>query len=72
LDSNAVYDTDNGTISIKETVSVYEVNKDSLADGVLEAGDVLISATINGKTKIISRQYHIIDMMLDVRQGDTI
>ena len=72
LDSKAVYDSTTGLISIKETVSVYEVSSDSLADGVLQAGDVLVSANINGNTTEITRQYHIIDMMLDVRVGDVV
>lgn len=71
-DSKAVYDSQTGRISIEETVSVYEVSKDSLADGVMQKGDVLLSATVNGKKKDITRQYHIIDMMLDVRVGDVV
>ena len=72
LDSKAVYDSTTGLISIKETVSVYEVSSESLADGVLQAGDILVSATVNGNTTEITRQYHIIDMMLDVRVGDVV
>ena len=72
LDSKAVYDSTTGLISIKETVSVYEVSSGSLADGVLQAGDVLVSANINGNTTEITRQYHIIDMMLNVRVGDVV
>ena len=71
-DSSAVFDSQTGLISIKETVSVYEVTKNSLADGVLQTGDVLVSATLKGDTTVIARQYHIIDMMLDVRAGDTV
>ena len=52
--------------------SVYEVSDGSLADGVLQAGDILVSATVNGNTAEIIRQYHIIDMMLDVRAGDVV
>ena len=71
-DSKAVYDTETGKIKIEETVSVYEVAEGSLAKGMLQTGDVLLSATLNGETVDISRQYHVIDMMLDVRAGDTI
>jgi serine protease Do len=71
-DSGAVYDTATGLLTIKETVSVYEVSDGSLADGVLQAGDILVSATVNGNTAEITRQYHIIDMMLDVRAGDVV
>ena len=72
LDSKAVYDTASGSISIKETVSVYEISESSLAYGALQAEDVLLRAKLNGKTVEITRQYHIIDLMLDVRVGDTV
>jgi len=71
-DSKAVYDSTTGLVSIEETVSVYEVSAGSLADGVLQAEDILVSATVGGNTTNITRQYHIIDMMLDVRVGDVV
>ena len=71
-DSKAVYDSQNGRIGIHETVSVYEVSKGSLADGVLQKGDVLLSATVNGEKTDITRQHHVIDMMLDIRVGDVV
>ena len=71
-DSKAVYDTQTGLMHIQETVSIYEISKGSLADGVLQTGDILLSATIDGKQTQITRQYHIIDMMLDLRVGDTV
>ena len=71
-DSKAVYHSETGSFTIEETVSVYEVTEGSLADGILQAEDVLVSATLNGETTEITRQYHIIDMMLDVRVGDVV
>ena len=71
-DSKAVFDSATALIRIEETVSVYEVSEGSLADGKLQAEDILISATVNGSTTWINRQYHIIDMMLDVRVGDVV
>ena len=71
-DSKAVYDSTTGLISIEETVSVYEVTKGSLAYGILKADDLLVSASFGEKTQIITRQYNIIDMMLDVRVGDAV
>ena len=35
-------------------------------------GDVLCGVTVGEITTEITRQYHIIDMMLDVRPGDTV
>ena len=40
--------------------------------GVLLAGDELISLTIGQETSEITRQYHIIDSMLDMRPGDVV
>ena len=57
---------------IEETVSLYAVSDGSLADGVLEAGDIIVSAVIKGTETKITRQYHIIDIMLDLRVGDKI
>ena len=71
-DARAVYDAENGTVQILETVSVYEVSQESLAGGLLQPGDVLLSAAVNGQTTQITRQYHVIDMMLSVRVGDTV
>ena len=71
-DSKAVYDSTTGLVTIEETVCVYEVTSGSIADGILQAEDVLVSATVNGNTTEITRQYHIIDMMLDVRAGDVV
>ena len=71
-DSKAIYNSETGSFTIEETVSVYEVTEGSLADGILQAEDVFVSATLNGETTEIIRQYHIIDMMLDVRVGDVV
>ena len=71
-DSKAIYNSETGSFTIEETVSVYEVTEGSLADGILQAEDVLVSATLNGEVTEITRQYHIIDMRLEVRVGDVV
>lgn len=71
-DAKAVYHAETGLLSIEEVVSVYGVTEGSLADGVLQAGDVLVFAAVNGNGRAVTRQYHIIDLMLDVRVGDTV
>ncbi len=71
-DSRAVYDSTNGKTYIEETAAIYGVESGSAADGALQAGDVLVSVTLNGITKSITRQHHIIDLMLTVRMGDTL
>ena len=72
IDSKAVYDGETGCVSICETVSIYEVGEGTLAHGILQKGDVVISATLRGETTLVTRQYHIIDMMLNVRAGDVV
>ena len=71
-DSKAVYDAQTGYVRIEETISVHEVSRGALADGVLMAGDVFVSASLNGRSMNITRQYNVIDMMLDARVGDTV
>ena len=71
-DSKAVYDSETGLVFIRETVSVYEVTEGSFSDGILQSGDVIESAVINGQLLSITRQHHIIDLMLDVRVGDVV
>ena len=71
-ESMAVYDVTTGLIKIKEAVSVYGIPSGSLADGVLQDGDVLVSIAINGKLTEITRQYHALDLMLDMRVGDQV
>ena len=70
--SKAVYAPETGLVSIHETVSVYEVNEGSLAEGILQEGDVLLRARLGDRTLEITRQYHIIDLMLDTRVGDVL
>ena len=70
--SKAVYDSQTGRFEIKETVSVSEVNANSLSDGVLKIGDVLQSVVLREEITEITRQHHVIDMMLDVRVGDIV
>lgn len=69
--SRGVYDADSGTMRIEETVEVYEVSPGSAAEGLLQTGDVLAAASLNGEKILLTRQHHIIDLMLKAREGDT-
>ena len=51
---------------------MYEVSDDSLAAGILQADDIFVTASLRGETIEITRQYHVIDMMLDARVGDVV
>lgn len=69
--SNAVYDEDTGMLSIVDTVEIYEVDSTQIGS-VFQPGDVLVSAQLNGVEKKLTRQYHVIDLMLTSRVGDTV
>lgn len=71
IESKAEYDSETGMLSIVETVQVQSVEKDQLGK-VFEVGDLLVSATLNGSTKMLTRQYHLIDLMVTARPGDTV
>ncbi len=70
-DSASVYDGETGAISIRETVEIYEVTPGLIGAG-FRVGDVLVSATLEGKTLPITRQHHVIDLMITTRPGDTV
>ena len=70
--SHAVVDPETGLVSIEEMISVAEVTEGGLADGVLMVGDVICAVTIGEKTVQVTRQYHVIDTMLDARVGSTV
>ena len=69
--SRAVYDKETGLVRIEEAIEVYEVATDSIAHGKLEEGDILLSVELNGQLQMITRQHHVIDLMLHAREGDT-
>ena len=71
-ESKAVYDTETGYTEIKETVVVKSVEETGLAAGVLQAGDVLVSAKIRDVVYEIDRNYILSDAMLNARVGDVI
>jgi S1-C subfamily serine protease len=70
--SGAAFDTEDGSLKIVETVTAVTVSKSGVAYGKIEVGDILKSATLNGKTVEITRTHHIIDLMLTARTGNTL
>ena len=69
--SRAVYDSETGLLTIQDTVQVQSVEKEQLGK-VFEAGDILVSATLNGVTKPLTRQHHLIDLLVTARVGDVV
>ena len=72
IESRAEYNAENMTVSIKEKVMVTEVTEGSMSDGVLEVGDVILYAELNGEVIEVTRQHHIVELMIRVREGDTL
>ena len=69
---STVYDEESGLIIRAEQIMVYEVTAGGLASPILKAGDVVKSITVGDRTVSVTRQYHLIDAMLDVRVGDNV
>ena len=71
-ESKAVYDESTGLTRIVETVTVDSVEESGLAYGSLESGDVLLTATFNGKTVDIDRTFVLSDLLLEAKVGDSV
>lgn len=62
-----------GRVVIEQEVYVTEVSSSGIANGVFEANDIIKSVRINdGKAVTVTRQFHVIDQMLNARIGDTV
>ena len=70
--SKGVYDKASGTIKIIEEIRIVEVGSSSVANGILEAEDILVSMTLRGKTYEITRNFIPVDVCLNARSGDTV
>ena len=71
-ESRAVYNDETGKLRLEETVEVYEVSEGGLMARLLEVGDILVSAELNGQVKTLTRQHQIIDLMVNARVGDQV
>ncbi len=72
VDSHSEFDASSGYIKTVEKVAIGEVLTSGAAYGLLQTDDVLLSATLGEKTVAITRAYHVVDLMLEARAGDTI
>ncbi len=70
-DSHAEYDSENERIKIVEKISIISVTRGSAADGIFQEGDILKSASFDGKSYEITRM-HSLDFMINARAGDTV
>lgn len=65
------YNDETGKIYKSESVTVSEVTG-SAVKGKLLTGDVLKSITIDGNENKITLRHHVVDSMLDAREGSTV
>ena len=69
--SSAVMNTD-GTVGIRQTLKIEEIDAQSAAYGKLRTDDILQSVTVGGVTYSLTRLFHLGDILLKVKQGDTV
>lgn len=68
--SVAVYDTETGKVNIESQVTITEIANDSVAKGVLEVGDRILSVKYQENDYEIVRSHTIIDLTLGAFSGD--
>ena len=71
-DSYMSYNETTGKTSVVEKITVAELTGGGLAESVLQDGDELISLTLNGTTKAVTRNYMLGELLLNARPGDTL
>ena len=70
-DSKSVFDEATQKAYIEETVVVDSVSSGA-ASGILKAGDVLYSLTLDGQETVITRGFMVGNFLFRVRKGDTV
>ncbi len=66
------YDTESGKIYRLEKVVISEVSKGAGVTGILEAGDIINSITVDGVKHDVTRMHHVVDSMLHARVGSAV
>ena len=73
-DSHMIFDKGTGLTTIAETVKVQSITEGGLGAAMgLTAGDILVSVQVGDRTELtVTRQYQIVDELLNARVGDTV
>ncbi len=72
IDDTTVSINASGTLALTEKLRVDSVNNGSVAQGRLQAGDILKKITLNGTTYSLDRRFYITDILLKVKKGDVV
>lgn len=72
IDDTTVSINASGTLALTEKLRVDSVNNGSVAQGRLQAGDILKKITLNGTTYSLDRRFYVTDILLKVKKGDVI
>lgn len=70
--SSAVLDDETGLLKIVEDVEVEAVTSGSKADGKIEKGDKIVSVSVNGVEKKVTRSFVLVDTVMGTKDGDTV
>ena len=70
--AGSIISEETGLITKIESVVISQVSYGALAGDKLAVGDVVTSIKIGDEEMAITRTYHVIDMMLNARLGDTV
>ena len=68
---SVIYNKDTGKIYKTEDVTITEITGTAVKN-LLKSGDVLKSITIDGNKNDITLRHHVVDSMLDAREGSTV
>ena len=67
-----VPDPETGKLVKKSIVVITKVEANSVYNGTVEKGDAILSITVDGVKKDVTRVYHLIDHMLTAKVGSTV
>ncbi len=67
-----VYDNETGKVHKVERVVISEISKEGAANGRLQLNDVIKAVTIEGVRHEVTRTYHLVDTMLNAREGSRV
>lgn len=71
-ESGASSDPVTGAVTFEDNLTVSEVVSGSLADGILQVGDIIVNVTVNGNTTDVKTQRDFVRKVVTVKEGDVV